>query len=376
MTKAPPPRLLTPETPPPRLTHGDRIPDGFFDGSVARIRELQLPSGAIPWYDHGVIDPWNHTEAAMGLAVLGEIDAARRAFRFLTDTQLPDGSWWGELGSAVPFDEDEQRYKGTDSPPEPVRDTNFAAYIATGAWHHYLITQDGSFLRDLWPHIERAIGFVLAHQSPEGEIRWAADDGHTADRDDALVTGCASIYKSLECAIHIAHEMNEPSRDWAEARRRLGDAVRNKPERFDRTWEPKSRFAMDWFYPVLAGVFTGEAARARLAEKWNTFVVDGIGCRCVIDQPWVTVAESAELAMALLANGQREKAEHLLHWQHQWRAECGAYWMGYQYESDVPWPDERPAWTAAAVILATDAVTGTTPASRLFAERTLAEAAE
>jgi len=358
------------------LTKGDKIPVDFFNGAKARILDLQRDNGAIPWFDGGVIDPWNHTEAAMGLTVLGETDAARHAFSYLTGTQLDDGSWWGELGSAVPMDEDEQRYTGgEEGAGKPVRDTNFAAYIATGAWHYYLITQDKAYLKTLWPHVKAAMGFVLAHQSPHGDIRWAADDDHTPE-DDALITGCSSIYKSLECAALIADTLDEPKPEWRAARAKLGHALRTMPHRFDRTWEPKDRFSMDWYYPVLAGVITGEDAHARLASKWDTFVAEGKGCRCVMDEPWVTVAESAELVMALLVAGQRTRAEQMLSWQHQWRADCGAYWMGYQFEDKVAWPDERPAWTAAAVILATDAVTGTTPAASLFAERALADAAQ
>lgn len=357
------------------LTYGDQIPENFFDGARARILELQRDNGAIPWYDGGVIDPWNHTEAAMGLTVIGETERARLAFRYLMETQLADGSWWGQLGSAVPFDEEDHYTGGDEGAGKPIRDTNFTAYIATGAWHHFLVTRDRKWLAGIWPHVEAAMAFVVAHQSPHGDIRWAANDPHTPE-DDALITGCSSIYKSLECAVHIARELGQPSRGWAEARIRLGEALREKPHRFDRTWEPKSRYSMDWYYPVLAGVVTGEAARRRLAAKWDIFVADGKGCRCVLDQPWVTVAESAELVMALLVAGERKKAEAMLAWQHQWRADCGAYWMGYQFAEDVAWPAEKPAWTAAAVILATDAVTGATRASRLFAERTLAEAAE
>lgn len=357
------------------LTLGDAIPDNFFDGARARILDLQRDNGAIPWYDGGVIDPWNHTEAAMGLTVIGETLHARRAFRYLAETQLPDGSWWGQLGSAVPFDDDHQYTGGDEGAGKPIRDTNFTAYIATGAWHHYLVTRDRQWLVEIWPHVEAAIGFVVAHQTAHGDVRWAANDPHTPE-DDALVTGCSSIYKSLECAIHIARELGHPTREWSAARVRLGEALREKPHRFDRTWEPKDRYSMDWYYPVLSGTVTGEAARKRLAAKWDIFVEEGKGCRCVLDQPWVTVAESAELVMALLVAGERKRAEELLSWQHQWRAECGAYWMGFQFDQNVAWPAERPAWTAAAVILATDAVTGTTPASRLFAERTLAEAAE
>lgn len=357
------------------LTYGDAIPDGHFDGARARILELQRGNGAIPWYDGGVIDPWNHTEAAMGLTVIGETERARLAFRYLEDTQLEDGSWWGQLGSAVPFDDEAHYTGGDEGAGKPIRDTNFAAYIATGVWHHFLITRDRKWLKEIWPNVEAAIKWVVTHQSPHGDIRWAANDPHTPE-NDALITGSSSIYKSLECAIHIANELRVSSHDWTGARVRLGEALREKPHRFDRTWESKARYSMDWYYPVLAGVITGEAARRRIASKWDIFVAEGKGCRCVSDQPWVTIAESAELTMALLVAGERKKAEQMLAWQHQWRDDEGAYWMGYQFEENVAWPAEKPAWTAAAVILATDAVTGATPASRLFAERTLAEAAE
>jgi len=357
------------------LTFGDEIPDGHFDGARDRIIELQRDNGAIPWYDGGIVDPWNHTEAAMGLTVIGEIERARRAFRYLQETQLKDGSWWGQLGSAVPFNEEAQYVGGDEGAGKPIRDTNFVAYIATGAWHHFLITRDHQWLKAIWPNVEAAMQWVVSHQSSHGDIRWAANDPHTPN-DDALITGSSSIYKSLECAIHIANELRVSSHDWSHARLKLGEALRDKPHRFDRTWESKERFSMDWYYPVLTGVITGEAARRRLASKWHLFVAEGKGCRCVSDQPWVTIAESSELTMALLVAGQRREAEKLLAWQHQWRDDKGAYWMGYQFVENLAWPSEKPAWTAAAVILATDAVTGTTPASRLFAERTLAEAAE
>jgi len=359
------------------FTFGDRVPSGFFDGAKERILDLQRDNGAIPWFDGGVFDPWNHTEAAMGLSVLGERDAARRAFTHLAETQLADGSWWGELGASVPMDEEEQRFTGEPQEASRVRDTNFAAYIATGVWHHFLITEDLDWLKGQWPHVKAAIEFVLAHQTAHGDIRWAADDPETPE-DDALITGCSSIFKSLECAANIAARLGQTkiATDWRAARARLGTALAEKPHRFDRTWEPKDRFSMDWYYPVLAGAITGKPARERLQRTWDVFVAEGKGCRCVRDEPWVTVAESAELCMALLVAGERKKAEALLSWQHQWRADCGAYWMGYQFADEVAWPVEKPAWTAAAVILAVDAVTGMTAASPLFSDNRYLEAAE
>jgi hypothetical protein len=104
----------------------------------------------------------------------------------------------------------------------------------------------------------------------------------------------------------------------------------------------------------------------RLAARWDDFVIDGFGCRCVVDEPWVTVAETAELIMALVAHGQHEKAAEMLGWLAQFRDENGAYWMGMQVEQKAFWPVERPAWTAGAVILAHDAVLRLTPAHHVL----------
>ncbi|GIR63503.1 MAG: hypothetical protein CM15mP68_1690 [Pseudomonadota bacterium] len=43
--------------------------------------------------------------------------------------------------------------------------------------------------------VERAIEFVLKQQANTGEIYWAVDK-NTGPSQDALVTGCSSIYKS------------------------------------------------------------------------------------------------------------------------------------------------------------------------------------
>ncbi|MEQ8747691.1 prenyltransferase [Pyruvatibacter sp.] len=361
----------------PRLTKGTPIPDGLFDGAVARILELQRPDGSIPWYDGGVFDPWNHIEAAMALDVMGHRDEAVRAYQHLADTQLDEGSWWMEMGSAVPLDEDEQRYTGEQQEEKKYeRDTNSAAYFATGIWHHYVLTDDMDFLRHFWPTIKAAFDFVTSHQSEHGDIRWASRN--TDAPDDALITASSSIHKSLEHAAHIAAALGEENlaRTWIASRDALGDALRNKPHRFDRTWEPKSHFSMDWYYPVLGGALTGAAARAKLASRWDEFVQEGMGCRCVVHEPWVTVAESAELCLALLGAGERERAEQMLAWQHNHRDEDGAYWMGIQTDVGKPWPAERPAWTAGAVILAADAVTQTTKAANVLIEHTLPDVSD
>ena len=337
-------------------------PREFLAPTVASILSVQLPSGEIPWSPGNYADPWDHVEAAMGLSIGGEWDAAERAYHWLAQQQLDDGSWWAAYRDGV-VDNRERR------------ETNFVAYVATGVWHHYRITQRQEFLQALWPTVERAISFVLALQSEHGEIDWAVD-GDGRPRGDALITGCSSIYKSLECAHNIAVTLGESRPGWRQARHRLGEALRLHPERFDRTWESKARYSMDWFYPVLAGAITGVAARERLASRWQDFVEDGMGCRCVVEEPWVTVAESCELVMALLAAGDHARAVELYSWLHQWRAEDGDYWTGYQFVEDLLWPDERPTWTAGAVLLAADALTNHTAASTIFTRVELLDSAD
>ena len=333
------------------LTRG-LFPEEFLRPTVEFILRVQQPSGEIPWFEGGYTDPWDHIEAAMGLSIGGEFDAAKRAYRWLATKQLEDGSWWAS-------------YRGDEIDNAKRRETNFVAYIATGVWHHYLISEDRQFLQALWPAVEKAIGFVLSLQSKHGEIDWAVGRDGKA-KGDALVTGCSSIYKSLECACNIALTLGEDCSDWLRARTDLGRALRNKPERFDRTWESKARYSMDWFYPVLAGIFPQAEARARLAARWDEFIETGLGCRCVSDEPWATVAETCELVMALLAAGDHARAVEVYSWLQQWRAADGSYWTGYQWVEDLLWPDEKPTWTAGAILLAADALTEHTAASGLF----------
>jgi hypothetical protein len=123
---------------------------------------------------------------------------------------------------------------------------------------------------------------------------------------------------------------------------------------------------MDWFYPVLTGVLTGDSARERINERWDEFVVDQLGCRCVNDEPWVTVAESCELVMALMAIGDRKRATEIFQWIQSYRDDEGAYWTGYVFRDQAIWPEERTTWTAGAVLLAADALDAHSNAYQLF----------
>lgn len=332
-------------------------PEKYFKETVNSIARVQQQDGSIPWYADGALDPWDHVEAAMGLTIGDRFDEAKQAYYWLRVNQLENGSWLAA-------------YKNGQVEDGTRAESNFVAYIATGVWHYYLVTKDKHFLESMWSTLNKAMEFVLRLQGDKGQIYWA-EDTTEGIREDSLVTGCSSIYKSFECAINIASVLEIKVPLWSVAREKLGNALRFHPDCFDRTWESKSRYAMDWFYPVLTGVIKGRDARQHLQSRWDNFVVNDLGCKCVDDEPWVTVAESCELVMALLACGEYPKATHLFSWLHQFRDLDGSYWTGYVYKDKTLWPVEKPTWTAGAVLLAADALSNKTPAAHLFRQSSL-----
>ena len=84
--------------------------------------------------------------------------------------------------------------------------------------------------------------------------------------------------------------------------------MRTHPDRF----ADKSTYSMDWYYPVLGGAVRGDAARELLARRWDDFVVPGLGIHCVDTNPWVTGAETCELAMALDVLGDSDSSKRAL----------------------------------------------------------------
>lgn len=341
------------------LLQKGRFPRTLLEPTVRYILAQQFDDGLIPWYRGDKADPWDHVEAAMGLSIAGETQAAEKAYDWLARHQLPDGSWWNHY----------------DANSQPLcrekRETNFVAYVATGIWHHFLVTGDKPFLKKHFAMVQSAMDFVLRFQSGHGEIDWAVNE-QGKGLGDALITANSSIAKSLECAVNIAATLGETCAHWRRARSQVVDALRNKPERFDRTWESKSRYSMDWFYPVLTGIYQGEEARERIDARWHTFVEKELGCRCVSDEPWVTIAESCELSMALLAIDDHARAVNVYSWLHQFLDPAdGGYWMGWQFREQCVWPEEKTTWTSGAILLAADALTGHTGAARLFTESVL-----
>jgi hypothetical protein len=321
--------------------------------SATHLASLQTAAGMIAWYPGGHCDPWNHVESAMALDVAGFHAEAERAYEWLVETQRDDGSWHNYYVG------DGERH---DTVEEAKLDTNVCAYIATGVWHHWRCTGDRGFVDNMWPTVERALDWVLALRRDDGLALWAIQPD---DRpwDYALLTGTCSIQHALRCGAAVGHATGSARPDWVDA----ADVMCTVVARDQSAFEPKQRWAMDWYYPVLTSAIAGEDAKIRLGDGWETFAMEGLGVRCVSDEPWVTASETAEAALAFAAIGDFATATDLLKWTRRHRRADGSYVTGLVYPDAIVFPaHETTAYTAAAVILAADAITGASPASDLF----------
>ncbi|MBF0118439.1 MAG: phenyltransferase domain-containing protein [Desulfobacterales bacterium] len=318
-------------------------------GTAKFIANVQKENGEIPWAIDDKTDPWDHIESAMGLTVGGFYDASRKAYEWSKKSQMNDGSFWSYYRNGEP---DKGAYK----------DTNMTSYIAVGVLHYYLATKDINFLNEMWLTIESAIDYVINMQGEDGEIFWAKRNDGTIDKT-VLLTGCSSIYMSISCALKIASILNKEKPEWRSSRKKLGNAIKNMPHLFDQS---KSRYSMDWYYPILCGAISRKDAQKRIELFWDTFIIAGWGVRCVSDRPWLTIAESSELVMSLAAMGKFEAAEMVFSWILDKKYEDGSFWTGYTYPDKVIYTTDKTTWTAAAVLMAADILYGLTSASNLF----------
>jgi len=280
---------------------------------------------------------------------MGMHNEARRAYEWLMHTQRPDGSW-------------HNYYLAGNIVKESKLDSNVCAYVAAGVWHHWQCADDLAAVERFWPMVERAMEFVLNMRRKDGTVLWAKE----VDAEPwsyALLTGSSSIRHSLHCGANVAALLGEPRPLWRAAADAIDAVINHSPESF----EPKDRWAMDWYYPVLAGALIDDAAKLRLNDNWDTFYLADRGIRCVSDEPWVTASETAECAIAYSAIGDQQTAHELLSLTSLHRNDDGSYLTGLVYPQQIAFPaDEVSAYTGAAVILAADAQLAISPAHKLF----------
>jgi len=321
------------------------------------IAGRQEGRGILPWVPGGKFDPWDHVHAAMGLTLSNRFEEARAAFRYLTEIQERNGGWVAEWNG--------------DRIVDGTFQSNHAAYLAAGLWHYHMATSDTDFLAEMWATMHRGIDFVVDLQQPCGAIAWAVNPVGKP-WTDPLVTGSSSIHGSLVCAIRIAERLDHDASAWRACRERLALVLRRNIERFEDVDLPNGgpgRHSMDWYYPVLGGAVRGAAARVRLQDEdqIDAFLEEGVGCRCVIENPWYTVAETCELVLALDAAGLKTRAQQVLSWVQPLRTEEGGYWTGVTHPDRIHYPEgEQTPWTAATVLLAADALADETATASFF----------
>ena len=319
------------------------------------ISDIQYNSGAIPSNKDGSHDPWDHLEAVMGLATLGFHQEALRGLEWMKENQNNDGSWFNLYKDNVVLERNKQ--------------SNFSTYMAVAVWHFYLLTNDAAVLKNFWDSIERGMLFALSLQNKNGAIAWNVDEFGTID-EDYLLTGCSSIAKSIECAIAICELSNKQDLQskLTIARSSLLHAI-EKPEGIFDLKIDRSRFSMDWYYPILSGAKQENNFENLINKIEDIFWIKGFGIKCVADEPWVTVAETSECSIAFKKLGQDQIAAELLLNAAAIVGENNVPFMGWQLEEQIYWPEEQPSWTSGALILAADANNKLTPASDLFTSK-------
>ena len=326
---------------------------GLIQQQASFISQTQLPSGAIPWYQGGITDPWDHVECAIALDLSGRFNEAAGAYLWMRDVQNPDGSWWLSYLN--------------DQPQDLTKDTNHSSYLAVGLWYHYSVTEDVDFLRQMWPTVEKGIAFTLGLQQPSGEIYWACDAGD-AVYPVALLAASSCIWQSIRCGVRITRVLGLNKPDWSAASQKLARAITEHPELFQNSGDSNYKYAMSWYYPVLAGIIKGSEAKERILSQWADFVIDDWGCKCVVEAPWwVTVAETCELALALTRIGERARARLLLDWIFKLQDGDGRFWTGMKIPEMATWPPEqKPTWASAAVMMALATQLKTKDAARII----------
>lgn len=322
-----------------------------LDSVVDFIESLQREDGDIPWHEDGKTDPWDLVESIMGLNIGHRFDASNRAFEWLKQNQNPDGSWYSSYINGTPEDR--------------TCETHMAAYISVGLFHTWLINKDTQFISYMWPVMEKGIEYAISLQTPGGEIYWAKSPEGKVD-PMSLLAGSSSIYMSLKAGLALCAVLGEQKPAWQKAYKKLEKSLQENIHNYNVT---KARFSMYWFYPVLVGAMTGKKASQRIKKYWNKYIVEGQGARCVSDEPWVTIAETCELVLALNGMGEHEKAAIVFSWIQDRVYEDKTYWCGYTYPDMVIWPEEKISWTNAVVLMAADSLYKLTPAANLFSHQ-------
>ena len=167
-------------------------------------------------------------------------------------------------------------------------DVNMTAYVAVGSGTTGWCAATSRSCASTGRWCARRWGWVVAQQVPWGGLNYTPP-GTTAcsPATRASTSRCAPASRSPTC--------RRPQPGAGAGRRPAGHAVRGAP----RPLRGQVDLLDGLVLPGARRAVRGQAAFDLLQTRWDEFVVPGMGIHCVDTNPWVTGAETCELAMAV-----------------------------------------------------------------------------
>ena len=295
------------------------------------ILKNQNYNGEILWDDKGKWDFWDHCECLIALSIYEEWDAFKKGLDFCLGKINQEG-----LVKS-------QYVNGTIT--QNYFEVHHAPYISLPLLQKYYIDGDLDYLFSYRSEMHQIFKGTEKFKDAEGYYHWALDESGLVD--DTLVTSSCSLELSRRAYNKICKLINDEKYIINEE---IISPKKLRSKKFDRDGISRARFSMDSYYPILCNCGTKEDANKLL----NKFYVNGLGIKCVEEEPWVTFAESSECIMALHKIGLLEEAKKIFNEVLKHKNTKGYFPTGYQYDLRVYWPEENSTWTNAAIIMAAD----------------------
>ena len=323
-----------------------------FQPAKEWIIHNQRTDGSIQWDKKGKVDPWDHCECLIALAIFEEWDAFDKGVNWFFNELNDDGLIFAE-------------YKNSKA-SKPYYESHHAPYIALPLLQKLLIDNDADYFYKRIDGLNKIFNGLSKFINAQGYFSWAKDSSGYSD--NSLITATSSIKISLDAIEIILSVLLKTKQRHIQKTKNLSDIVKkvkqdsidhlyNEPihfnKQFNRDGIDRSRFSMDFYYPYIADLVRKSSNSLEAFElDLKKFYVDTIGIKCVEEEPWVTFAESAECIIAIHNFYDKTKARAIFDQILKYVSSDGIFSTGYQYKIDEYWPDEKSTWTNAAVIIA------------------------
>lgn len=171
---------------------------------------------------YGYCWPRDGMFVALALDEAGMHQEATNFYRFASRVQNPDGSW-------------QQRYfMNGNWAPTWGKQIDQAGAVLWGYSHHYSITEDKSFLEEIWPSTLLGTGYLINNLSPENNLPNASMD-IWEDEYSQSTYASAAVYGGLAGAAALARAKG----DMALANTWQGSADNLRQAILDYHWSPQ-----------------------------------------------------------------------------------------------------------------------------------------